>query len=231
MESKVKTRPYVGWFQGSERPPIHEDGGAHLVFVASCRHPSGAFGRSSGAPPSVEGTHWAERLLQEGKQLGRAAVEHQQALTHAEAAQRDFELALQNLKERSCQVEQRSSWRTMANLLSKRKTEGGLRALARFACHARLISLWSLSEFGIHFLYIDGQRRFRTELFERCPALEIFKWKGGALGTDPVAGSPKPVCFWHPACGGGLRQSLASTHEGRSLLDGGMALPLEPPSQ
>lgn len=36
---------------------------AHLAFLASCRHPSGTFGRSPGAPPSVEDTRWAERLL------------------------------------------------------------------------------------------------------------------------------------------------------------------------
>lgn len=39
------------------------DRAAHLAFVASCRHPSGAFGRSPGAPPSAEDTQWAERLL------------------------------------------------------------------------------------------------------------------------------------------------------------------------
>jgi len=56
---------------------------------------------------------------QEGKQLGRAAVEHQQALTHAEAAQRDFELAQQNLKAHGDRLSELET--TLAKLAKRRK--------------------------------------------------------------------------------------------------------------
>lgn len=38
---------------------------AHRAFVESCRHPSGMFGRSPGAPPSLDLTRQAERSLSE----------------------------------------------------------------------------------------------------------------------------------------------------------------------
>lgn len=59
------------------------------------------------------------RGRQEGKQLGRAAVEHQQALTRAEATQRDFDRAQQKLKAHHARLRERET--ILAKLEKRRK--------------------------------------------------------------------------------------------------------------
>lgn len=62
---------------GSRLAP--EERSAQLAFVASCRHASGAFGRSPGAPPSTEDTRWAERLLSSPKPAAQGVGSTQSA--------------------------------------------------------------------------------------------------------------------------------------------------------